>query len=222
MEIAHRDLKPSNVLVSNQHYCNSDKSSFAKEYERCPIVCKVADFGLSRSLDTQTGSVLQTRTDDICRGTPVYMAPEIHTGLLGKASQDDLKKTDIWSLGLLAFSMVNPNLTNPYRKEAELLGIEFNMETMKKLMQAQQLPTHDTKYESLRVTEWWQVEEVFSMCAKFLPESRPVISDVLKIVNIEDPEASLIIKPLSISQSYAIENVDATLAQQLQTSTLQA
>ena len=111
--------------------------------------------------------------------------------------------------------MVNPNLTNPYRKEAELLGIEFNMETMKKLMQAQQLPAHDTKYESLRVTEWWQVEEVFSMCAKFLPESRPVISDVLKIVNIEDPEASLIIKPLSISQSSAIENVDATLAQQL-------
>ena len=34
MEIAHRDLKPSNVLVSNQHYCNSDQSSFAKEYER--------------------------------------------------------------------------------------------------------------------------------------------------------------------------------------------
>ena len=222
MEIAHRDLKPSNVLVSNQHYCNSDKSSFTKEYERCPIVCKVADFGLSRSLDTQTGSVLQTRTDDICRGTPVYMAPEIHTGLLGKASQDDLKKTDIWSLGLLAFSMVNPNLTNPYRKDTELLGIEFNMETMKKLMPAQQLPAHDTKYESLRVTEWWQVEEIFSMCAKFLPESRPVISDVFKIVNIEDPEASLIIKPLSISQSSAIENVDATLAQQMQTSTLQA
>ncbi|CAB4039851.1 Hypothetical predicted protein [Paramuricea clavata] len=118
--------------------------------------------------------------------------------------------------------MVNPNLTNPYRKEAELLGIEFNMETMKKLMQAQQLPAHDIKYESLRVTEWWQVEEVFSMCAKFVPESRSVISDVLKIINIEDPEASLIIKPLNISQSSAIENVDATLVQQLQTSTLQA
>lgn len=77
MEIAHRDLKLGNVLVSNQHYCNVGESCFGKEYERCPIICKIADFGLSRSQDTQTVSVLQSRTNDICRGTPVYMAPEI-------------------------------------------------------------------------------------------------------------------------------------------------
>ena len=55
--IAHRDLKPSNILVSNQHYCDRDTLEVAKEYEHCPIVCKVADFGLSRSLDTQTQSI---------------------------------------------------------------------------------------------------------------------------------------------------------------------
>ena len=148
MQIAHRDLKPSNILVSNQHYCNKDEVSLTREYEHCPIVCKVADFGLSRSLDTQTQSIVQSCTDDICRGTPVFMAPEIHMGLLTSATQLDLQKTDIWSLGLLAYSFVNPNLANPYRKESESLGHRFGMETMKQFMQSQQLPSHEEKYES--------------------------------------------------------------------------
>ena len=47
--ITHRDLKPNNVLVSNQHYCDLNETSFATTYQECPIVCKVCDFGLSRS-----------------------------------------------------------------------------------------------------------------------------------------------------------------------------
>ena len=65
MKIAHINLKPSNILVSNQHYCNKDEVSFTREYEHCPIVCKVAYFGLSRSLDTQNQSILQSCTNDI-------------------------------------------------------------------------------------------------------------------------------------------------------------
>ena len=74
--IVHRDLKPSHILVSNLHYQNKDKPEFQEIYSKCPIICKVTDFGLSQSLDTQTQSILQSRTDKICRGTPVYMAPE--------------------------------------------------------------------------------------------------------------------------------------------------
>ena len=51
---------------------------WAKVYAACPIVCKLADFGLSRSPDMQTTSFLQTRTESTCRGTPVFMAPEIY------------------------------------------------------------------------------------------------------------------------------------------------
>ena len=109
--IVHRDLKPSNVLVSNQHYCNNnDEKIVAEMYAKCPIFCKVADFGLCRSLEAQTQSVLCSRTDDIYRGTPAYMAPEIHTAQLTNASLDDLKKADIWSLGILAYATINPNL----------------------------------------------------------------------------------------------------------------
>jgi len=213
MQIAHRDLKPSNVLVSNQHYCNKDKETFTREYEHSPIVCKVADFGLSRSLDTQTLSIVQSRTDDICRGTPVFMAPEIHMELLTSATQYDLQKTDIWSLGLLAYSLVNPNLANPYRKESEDLGHRFSMETMKQFMQSQQLPSHDEKYESFRVALWWQIDDVFSICAKFDPKCRPQTAEILS--RMENQDASLVKKQLGVSQSTVLEKNDMHIAQQL-------
>ena len=183
MDIAHRDLNPSNILVSNQHYCNKDKILVANEYEHCPIVCKVADFGLSR---------------------------------LATANQSDLKKMDIWSLGLVASAMVNPNLINPFCKEAERLGCNYSMEAMKCIMLTQQLPQHDQKYESIRVTQWWQVVEVFTMCAKFDPGSRPSAEEVLRSINIDDPEVSHLIKPLTVSQNTALENFDVAVAHQLE------
>ena len=118
-------------------------------YTKCPIVCKVADFGLSRSLDAQTQSVLCSRTDDIYCGTPAYMAPEIHTAQLTNASLDDLKKADIWSLGILAYATINPNLSSPYCKESESLNAALSVDIMKHFMQEHILPHHDTKYEVL-------------------------------------------------------------------------
>ncbi|CAB4026604.1 High affinity nerve growth factor receptor [Paramuricea clavata] len=90
--------------------------------------------------------------DDICRGTPVYMAPEIHTRQLTNASQDGLKMADIWYLGILAYAMINPNLNTLYRKESESLGVAFNLDIMKHFMQEQILPDHDAKYEVLEST----------------------------------------------------------------------
>ena len=127
IEIAHRDLKPSNILASNQHYAQKEESAIQKGYQACPIVCKVADFGLSRSLDAQTQTVLHTRTDHIYSGTAVYMAPEIQTGALTTATQSDLMKMDIWSLGILVHALMNPNLSTPYSKEAEQLSVQFDM-----------------------------------------------------------------------------------------------
>lgn len=90
------------------------------------------------------------------RGTPVYMAPEIHNDTLVNASLADLMKTDIWSLGILAYAMINPNLINPYDKEVEASGgIHHRTGRMKLLMERKKLPVHDPKYESRRITEWW-------------------------------------------------------------------
>ena len=87
------------------------------------------------------------------------------------------------------------------------------MEAMKMFMQGQQLPTHDTKYEALRVTEWWQIEEIFEMCTKFEPSCRPKISEILQFSNLQlDPSQSLIIKCLNVSQSTAVEKKDCEVA----------
>ena len=140
------------------------------------------------------------------------MAPEIQTGALTTAIQSDLmRKMDIWSLGILAHAMMKPNLSTPYSKEAEKLGVQFDMNMMKHFMQIQQLPSNDTKYESHRVARW-QVEEVFSTCTKFDPNCRPSASEILIKVNIDDPEASLFIHPLQLHQGSALEHADAILA----------
>ncbi len=93
--IAQRDLKPSNILVCNQHLKGvaHDETAMGKAYEQCPIVCRLTDFGLSRGVDMQT---------------PAYMAPEMQLNQLDSASQDDLKRSDMWSLGLVMHAGLAP------------------------------------------------------------------------------------------------------------------
>jgi serine/threonine-protein kinase ULK/ATG1 len=80
--ILHRDLKLSNILMT----------------EASPrATLKIADFGLSRFLDT---NLAQTWL-----GTPLYMAPEIFQVGAGYDS-----KADIWSLGMVLYEMIAGHL----------------------------------------------------------------------------------------------------------------
>ena len=81
------------------------------------------------------------------------MAPEIHTCRLTRASQEDLKMADIWSLGMLAFAIVNPSVSYPFSKECERSGAMINEDVMKDFMQQHQRPSHNPKYEILRAIE---------------------------------------------------------------------
>lgn len=139
----------------------------------CPIVCKLADFGLSRSSEMQTNSFLQTKTESTCRGTPVFMAPEIQLEDLKLAGQQDLKKADIWSLGLMMFSMINPNLSHPYSAEFGRSGVPFSEKALRDSLRRQQLLCHDIKYETFRITQCWQIEDIFKLCTK----GRPLVCD---------------------------------------------
>ncbi len=57
--LAHRDLKPANVLVSNQHYCwMTDQNDIEKASSISPLVCKLIDFGESRSREVQTNTMV--------------------------------------------------------------------------------------------------------------------------------------------------------------------
>jgi eukaryotic-like serine/threonine-protein kinase len=100
--IAHRDLKPENVFIIR----NDDQE-----------LAKVLDFGIAKaprglaaalaiapSDETDTGALL---------GTPNYMSPEQALG-----SRDLDYRTDIWSLGVIAFEC----LTGRRPFEAETVG----------------------------------------------------------------------------------------------------
>ena len=116
--IAHRDLKPANILVCNRHYNTlSDEQEIALQFQSRPIACKLTDFGESRSLLMQTQSVLASNTRNVDRGTVMYMAPEILVEDLriSRASISDLIPADVWALGMVFFSLINPSINIPRR-----------------------------------------------------------------------------------------------------------
>ncbi|MBA0859719.1 hypothetical protein Goshw_009948 [Gossypium schwendimanii] len=91
--IIHRDLKPENILLLGS---------------KDDLVLKIADFGLSRSLDP--GNYAQT----VC-GSPLYMAPEV----LQFQSYDE--KVDMWSLGAILFELLNGHPPFHGRTSVQLL-----------------------------------------------------------------------------------------------------
>lgn len=84
-DITHRDLKPDNILL-----LNNDEET----------LLKVSDFGLSKFV--QKDSVLRT----LC-GTPLYVAPEV---LLTGGRGSYTRKVDIWSLGVVLYTMLSGSL----------------------------------------------------------------------------------------------------------------
>lgn len=87
MDIVHRDLKPENILVK----WNGDEGK---------KVFKVADFGISRYLNTDVvdvANLTKEYTNGTIIGTPLYMAPEV---ILGKPYGH---KVDVFSYGLVVY-----------------------------------------------------------------------------------------------------------------------
>ncbi|XP_031490526.1 serine/threonine-protein kinase ATG1t [Nymphaea colorata] len=77
--VIHRDLKPENILLSTPN---------------CDAVLKISDFGLSRTIGPGDNA------ETVC-GSPLYMAPEV----LQFQKYDE--KVDLWSLGVIAFELLN-------------------------------------------------------------------------------------------------------------------
>jgi predicted Ser/Thr protein kinase len=90
MGIVHRDLKPDNIMI-------------AKTRDGGDLV-KVVDFGIAKAAGAENQKVTKT---GLVVGTPEYMSPEQLAG-------DKLDgRSDIYSLGLVAFNMMTGKLPFP-------------------------------------------------------------------------------------------------------------
>ncbi len=91
--IVHRDLKPENVFIVHN---NDDDEEIAK----------VLDFGIAKvqSSAHNPGITSSTKTGAVL-GTPFFMSPEQARGL-----RNVDHRTDIWSLGVIAFKCVTGRL----------------------------------------------------------------------------------------------------------------
>ena len=143
--IAHRDLKTANILVSNQNYSSLSESQDLHEiYHERPIACKLTDFGESRSLFIQTQLIVSSKTTTVDRGTVVYMSPEllVEEKRLTKASIADLIMADVWALGMVIFTLLNPSLKSPYILEMRAEGVR-TQEPLKKFITELLLPSRE-------------------------------------------------------------------------------
>ena len=145
--IVHRDIKPANVLVSNQHYCTlDDRQELEHAFQTRPIICKLADFGESRSASNQTSNVCRMVTSNVVRGTPAYRAPELFSQKQSTLSLQDLKAVDIWALGMLLFVIINPDLKYPYQMELEKVHTGSSLSVLERLISTNVKPAHSDHY----------------------------------------------------------------------------
>ena len=188
--VVHRDLKPANVLVSNHHYRDLvDFRSIEEAWSTVPVICKLTDFGEARSQLINTRNFKVTATNNVNRGTPAFMAPEL---LLSEKEQQitmsltQLKKVDIWALGLLYFCVVNPGLSSAYTYEFQKEGIVpgNHMRHVKCMMRGKQLPSTVPEYEPFQSTTWRNIVAAIERCLSFQSEQRPTASDVLDILSL--------------------------------------
>ena len=224
--VAHRDLKPANILVSNQHYCSlSDEDDILRQFQSRPIACKLTDFGESRSLLVQTQSLLASKTNNVDQGTVVYMAPEtlLDQMKISGATITDLFLVDVWALGMIFFSMINPSLKHPFilemRSAQQKITSQDELKIFVRSLLSQGKHTlPDKKYEVECATVWRGLEGVYKACTNFDGKSRLSLKEVAAIMQQESERflRDVDVVHLGISQGTAVQRFDERHALQLQ------
>lgn len=215
-EICHRDLKPANILVSNKHYAGLDNQEDLRSVCMSePIVCKVTDFGESRSQAVQTATICHTATHNVQRGSPAYLAPEVFSGNLLRSAVTiaDMKAVDIWALGMVFFILINPDFKYPFETELNLASAGSSRvswrEVIENKFQKKEKPRHGQKYEIKQATDWFMISEAFEQCTSFTPSERPSVREIEELFSATETDKPIVRDiPLKVSQTSAVSNFD--------------
>ena len=129
-------------------------------------------------------------------------------------TDEDLKKADLWALGMKIFVLISPDFQYPYQNDVENQNIEASLfrDFLKNTYQNEEKPTMSKKYEECRLLHWSKLVCLYEVCTKFNPNERPSLSD--KIFLESNRETSLQFTHMKISQSSAVEKYDSNYANQ--------
>ena len=145
------------------------------------------------------------------RGTLVFNAPETLTA--SQMTIDDMKKCDIWSLGMTLYMLCNPDLTIPYQLEIDQLKSRtqdaVKTEILNKL-QSKTKPQFSARHSALQATEWLQIDDAYEKCTDFQPDSRPSADDLMSLLT--EQSQSFSDYSLHVSQNTVLANHDGLIA----------
>lgn len=147
--------------------------------------------------------VAKTHTVNIYKGTPAFMAPEIVNPAIQPQtlSEEQLKKADIWSLGMSMFCLVNPDCQVRYVKEASQADKRKWVEYISRKASSGIYPEESMRYEYLQASTWVKAHEAFLACIQVDPIKLPKLDEIEEILNQEETSDDY---PLVIRQGTAL------------------
>lgn len=117
------------------------------------------------------------------------MAPEVCRKTSSQMTLDQLKLTDVWSMAMIFFLLINLDKRYPYEEEIKDLKTSGMSPTdiMSSLFTNFKLPVYSKKYNELRaIRHWRNIEKAFLFSAKFA--NRPTANEVQSLLEEKSEE----------------------------------
>ena len=146
---------------------------------------------------------------NIQQGTKPYITPKIQLeGKLHCATMEDLKAIDIWALGMIFFSTINPDVEFPYEIEVNscaekppALPAKYFEKMLTEKMTMKSKPQALKKYQKRQFSEWAHLEKLYLKCTAFDSFLHPCGEDVLMELNGNDEkEPSVLSRDASLEE----------------------